>query len=127
MLNDYIKDIINIKRGDILDFPENEINFSPYTVQRFISMLSPEICEIVNEVTNKRLSTLTKKQFYRLLLIVIPKQNKSYIKYFKKEKEDFNLTDKQKSTVDFLCSKYKLSYREVKTYIKTFDLNVDIF
>ena len=108
MLNDYIKDIINIKRGDLLDFPENEINFSPYTVQRFISMLSPEICEIVNEVTNKRLSTLTKKQFYRLLLIVIPKQNKSYIKYFKKEKEDFNLTDKQKSTVDFLCSKYKL-------------------
>lgn len=125
MLNDFVSDIVSQKSGHLLDFPENELLFNSYIVQRVISMYSPHLCFIINETTNKKLSTLSKKDTYDLLLNIIPKQKKSFTKYLKKEKDELNLTDNDKKNLDFLCDKYKISKRELKSYIKNFDLNIN--
>ena len=129
MLNEFIRDIVANKTGKLLDFPENEILFNPYITQRVISMYSPTLCNVINETTNKKLSALSKRELYDLLIAIIPKQNKSFTKFFKKETVDgkLNLSDKDKTAIDFLCSKYNISYREVVGYVVEFDLDVDIF
>jgi hypothetical protein len=125
MLNNFIHDIAVQKSGQLLDFPENELSFNSYIVQRIISMYSPNICFIINETTNKKLSQLSKEQVYKLLIDIIPKQKNSFTKYFKKDKTELILTDTDKKNVDFLCEKYKISYREVKDYINILDLNIN--
>ena len=125
MLNDFISDIVSEKSGKLLDFPENEILFNSYMVQRVLSMYSPQICYILNETTNKKLSNLSKEDLYKLLISIVPRQRKTFTKYFKKEKDDLVLTDKDKNNLEFLCDKYKISQREIKNYIKAFDLNIN--
>ena len=63
MLNifEILNDIIVTKKGNLLDNVEDEDQFLPYIVCRWLSMYSPEYAQIINETTNKHLTNkLTK-------------------------------------------------------------------
>ena len=126
MLNEFITDIVSGKTGKLLDFPENEIAFNPFITQRIISMYSPQLCNIINETTNKKLPHLSKVGVYNLLLAIVPKQKRNFTKYFKKESHKLSFTEKDKKNIDFLCERNKVSYREVEKYIIEFDLELNV-
>lgn len=125
MLSEFVSDIVREKSGTLLDVPENELQFSPYMVQRFLSMFSGAMCHILNETTNKVLSSMEKKEIYRLMLCVVPPQKKTFARYLKKGDELFVLTDQQKQAVDLLAQKHKLSKKDIEKYMKELGLNID--
>ena len=125
MLSSFIKDIAQKKKGDLLDLPENELLFSPYVVQRIVSMFSPLLCHIVNETSNKTLSIFDKKEIYKLLLAVVPPQKSAFSRYIKKEPKAVVLTDVQKQAVEMLARRNKLSMKEVERYAEELGLNID--
>jgi hypothetical protein len=125
MLSEFLKDIIQSKKGDLLDLPENELQFNPYIIQRFLSMQSPMMCDIVNQTTNPKMGVLDKKQLYLLMLSVVPRLRSTSFKYIKKEETGILLNEKEKKAVDLLAQRYKLSKKDIEQYIKELDLNID--
>ena len=125
MLSNFIQDIIQKKTGKLLDLPENVLQFNPYIIQRFLSMLSGNMCHILNETTNKKLNSFEKKEIYQLLITLIPQQKKSYIKYIKKETEKSMFTDIEKKGIDLVAEKYKISKKSIEQYINDLNLNID--
>ena len=125
MLSEFLKDIIQRKKGDLLDLPENELQFNPYIIQRFLSMQSAMMCDIVNQTTNPKMGVLDKKQIYLLMLSVVPKLRSTSFKYIKKEETGIILNEKEKKAVDMLAQRYKLSKKDIEKYIKDLGLNID--
>ena len=125
MLSEFLKDIIQRKKGDLLDLPENELQFNPYIIQRFLSMQSAVMCDIVNQTVNPKMGILDKKQLYRLMLSVIPRLRSTSFKYIKKEESGVLLNEKEKKAVDMLAQRYKLSKKDIEKYIKELNLNID--
>lgn len=125
MLSEFLKDIIQLKKGDLFDLPENELQFNPYIIQRFLSMQSPMMCDIVNQTTNVKIGVLDKKQMYLLMLNIVPKQRSTSFKYIKKEETSVFLNEKEKKAVELLSQRYKLSKKDIETYIKELGLNID--
>ena len=125
MLSEFLKDIIQRKKGDLLDLPENELQFNPYIIQRFLSMQSAVVCDIVNQTINPKMGILGKKQLYLLMLSVVPRLRSTSFKYLKKEETGVMLNEKEKQAVDFLAQRYKLSKKDIEKYIKELGLNID--
>lgn len=125
MLFDFLKDITQTKKGDLLNLPENYLQFNPYLLQRFLSMQSPITCEIVNQVTNKKISLLDKKQIYQLFLMVVPKQWKTTFNYLKKPKDEFILSDRENLGVEIVAKRYKISKKDVIEYMKELGFSVE--
>lgn len=125
MLFEFIKDIAFRKEGNLLDHSENELQFNGFSVQRALSMFSPKMCHILNETANKKLGIFSKKELYKLFLLITPKQKNEYFKYIKKNKADTFLTEPQTQIVEMLQEKYKVSNREMKLYISELNLDVD--
>ena len=76
MLNifEILNDIIVTKKGNLLDNVEDEDQFLPYIVCRWLSMYSPEYAQIINETTNKHYNVFdTKREWYDYLIKILPK------------------------------------------------------
>jgi len=120
MLNifDILNDIIVTKKGNLLDNVEDEDQFLPYIVCRWLSMYSPEYAQIINETTNKHYNVFdTKKEWYNYLIKILPKGSPGRIHYIKKEKrKDINNFD---DIVKFLAKRFEISRREVEQYLDT--------
>ena len=127
MLFDFIKDILYEKKGDLLDNPDNHIEFQPYMLQRWMSMYSPDMAKIIN-LTTHRLDPIynDKNEWYKALLTIIPKGKFKRIKYIKKNKQKIPTeSDKERQRVIGLIAKNKqISRREVEFYIK--ECKIDI-
>ena len=126
LLFDFLKDIICRKKGDLLNNPENQIEFQPYLIQRWLSFHSSGMVKLLNNTIN-RLYTVpeTKNDWYKLFLISIPKTYFKKIKYIKK-----NVKEKQKKKEDDIVYEYiarskQMSKREVEMYIKEFNIDID--
>ena len=120
MLNifEILNDIIVTKKGNLLDNVEDEDQFIPYIVCRWLSMYSPEYAQIINETTNKHYNVFdTKKEWYEYLIKILPKGSPGRIHYIKKEKrKDINNFD---DIVKFLAKRFEISRREVEQYLDT--------
>lgn len=127
MLNDFISDIVCEKQGNLFEYPENELFFNSFLIQRIISMYSPQLCNIINETTNKKISVLSKEEIYKLLITIIPRQKNSFTKYFKKKDQEIVLSEKENKYIKHLCEVKNCSHREIKQYINNFDLNINFF
>ena len=118
MLNifEILNDIIVTKKGNLLDNVEDEDQFLPYIVCRWLSMYSPEYAQIINETTNKHYNVFdTKREWYDYLIKILPKGSPGRIHYIKKEKrKDINNFDE---IVKFLAKRFEISRREVEQYL----------
>ncbi len=125
MLNIFqiLNDIIVTKKGNLLDNVEDEDQFIPFIVCRWLSMYSPEYAQIINETTNKHYNIFdTKKEWYEYLIRVLPKGSPGRIHYIKKEKrKELNNFDE---IVKFLAKRFEISRREVEQYLDSGKIDI---
>jgi hypothetical protein len=94
---------------------EEETEFNLYMLNRWVSMYSPDIAQVVNETTNRHKEAFTLKQDqYDFCFNMLPKRKKKKIEYFKKEKIENKAEDE---LIPALSKKMELSKREIKDYI----------
>ena len=117
---DFISDILFYKKKNCLGTIDDETTFTPYLVNRWLSMYSISAAKISN-VLNKYLGTFeSKHELYSLFLALYPKLPNKKINYFKRKKEEIKETN---HAIPMLAKTYELSQREVTDYINTLNLN----
>ena len=118
-----LNDIIVTKKGNLLDNVEDEDQFIPFIICRWLSMYSPEYAQIINETTNKHYNVFdTKKEWYDYLIRVLPKGTPGRIHYIKKEKrKDINNFDE---IVKYLAKRFEISRREVEQYLDSGKIDI---
>lgn len=100
----YDKEKIELRDGD---------DFSPYMIQRWLSMVSPEVAFILNETFNTYHKGLPDKQAWNdALIAIIPRMNKGRIKYLKKDKKNHS------EDVKDLARRLEISQREAKQMVE---------
>ena len=125
MLFDFLKDIIYRKEGNLLENPENEQEFNPFMIHRFLSMHSPNMAKLLNCTTNRLYSVFdTKQEWYKILMTTIPKTYSKRIKYIKKVKPEKSNKEIEE-LIGFIAKNKKMSKREVKLYIDEFDIDLE--
>lgn len=96
--------------------------FTPFLINRYASMYSPEMCEYINFMLNENNKiNLTPMELYKLFHIIIPKLRYKKIAYIKKSAKSTNtLTKKEQELQDKIkCIAYnkELSIKEVNNLI----------
>ena len=100
---------------------EGETQFNLYMLNRWCSMYSPDIAQIINETTNRYTKSISLKQDqYEFSYNILPKCKKRKIDYLKKNK-----TEKIKEDEDIknYSKLLEISEREISLYI---DINNSI-
>ena len=111
---DFIGDILFFKKNDKLTTVDQETEFQPYIVNRWLSMHSPFTAKHSN-ILNKYLGVFdNKKDLYSLFLAVFPKVPFKKINYIKKVKEK---KEEQDENIKPLAKNFELSEREITEYI----------
>jgi hypothetical protein len=91
----------------------------PYLLQKYISGVSPQYCDLINSLLNSKLSVWKDEQeILDFLTLIIPKKTNTYFKYFKTsplKKEDMAKID-----LDYLSDTLEMSKREIYEMIKNF-------
>jgi len=98
-----------------------EGEFQPYLIQRWCSMHSPQIANLINETSNKVWTIMDSNQmWYDYLNVVIPKVQYKKISYIKKKKEESKKDSKE--AIQIVANSLEISVREVNQYVETFNL-----
>lgn len=87
--------------------------YNQYSINRWLSMYSPDVANIINSTVNVYGSVLEKQEHYELLFNLLNKSKNKKINYFKKSKKD----NKDESDIKEYCDMYEISEREVKEMI----------
>lgn len=104
---------------------ETDSNFQPFLIQRWCSMHSPAIANLVNETTNKYWQNLdNKNSWYIALDTIIPKSRFKKIVYIKKSKKETDI--KEKEYIQKIANTLEISSREVINYIKNNNLKINL-
>lgn len=112
---DYLNTILFDKSNEI-SIEENDFNL--YMVNRWLSMYSPDMANVINETSNKYGQTLAvKEDQFKFLLNMLPKQRKKHIGYIKKKKEIKSTKEEAIDMVTLIAKKMEISKREVENYI----------
>jgi len=112
---DAIRDILFTKIQTCFKTVDEESEFVPYLVNRWLSMYSPNVA-ITSNIINKYLGIFeSKKELYALFMAVFPKVPNKKINYFKKNKE--NKENKSDEHITLLAKNYELSEREICEYV----------
>ena len=91
-------------------------------INRWVSMYSPNIAEIINHTTNRLFPIFeTKKDNYKFLLAVLPKCNFRRIRYIKKVKRD----KEDDAAVQMIAKNLELSKREINYYITSNNIDIE--
>lgn len=107
-LTDILNDIKFNKTGKVLDIEEAEKQFNSWLILRFLSM-DEDLTEIV-ALVNEYQSVLSKKEFYKLLVEVIPK-TKRFAQYIKGNEV------KKDERIQKISRYYECSHRHAREYI----------
>jgi hypothetical protein len=127
MLFDYLNNILYDKEKELLE--ENN-EFVPFLIQRWLSMHSPEVAYIVNETTNRYWAAMGDKQdWYNMLMTQLPRVKFKKLQYIKKPKETNNKDDE---LIKRLADNMEISQREVRLLLEKQSIdkkmfNVDIY
>jgi hypothetical protein len=117
---DFISDIIFYKKKNCLATVDDESSFTPYLVNRWLSMYSTQVAKTSN-ILNKYLGIFeSKAELYSLFVALIPKSPNKKINYFKRKKEEVKETNQ---SIPLLAKTYELSQREISDYLNTLNLN----
>lgn len=112
---DCLNDILFTKRGKLLQNVDDEPNFNQYMINRWTSMYSPQMAQLVNNTVNWLYGVFeTKQQYYQFVSKVFPRVQRKRIHYVKKAKPQ----DKPElENVELLAKRMQLSTREIQMYI----------
>jgi hypothetical protein len=111
---DYIKDVLFTKKKKYINYSNEQLQFSPYMLQRWCSMADKRTSIILNNTTNKWLIYTQDKQYvYKLLSCILPKIQQKKIAYLKKQ----NKSDK-KEDISNICKNLECSEREYNEALK---------
>ena len=117
---DFISDIIFYKKKNCLATVDDESSFTPYLVNRWLSMYSTQVAKTSN-ILNKYLGIFeSKAELYSLFVALIPKSPNKKINYFKRKKEEVKEVNQ---SIPLLAKTYELSQREISDYLNTLNLN----
>jgi len=105
--------LFNKKKLNTLN--EGETQFSLYMLNRWCSMYSPDVAQIINETTNRYNKSITLKQDqYEFSYNILPKCKKRKIDYLKKNKTEI---EKKENNFKVISKNLEISEREVLNYI----------
>jgi hypothetical protein len=109
---DYINSILYKNKLDEKIHPSTS-EYNPYIINRWLSMYSPDVANIINSTVNVYGTVLEKQEHYEFLFNLLGKCKNKKINYIKKVKKDNKVEDDIKE----LCDMYEISEREVKEMI----------
>lgn len=111
---DFISSVLFTKEKNCLQTVDQESEFSPYMLNRWVSMYSPSVA-VFSNILNKYLSVFeSKTDLYNLFVGVLPQVKSkriTYIKKVKQEKVEENLD------IKLIANNLELSEREINQYI----------
>jgi len=111
---DLIGGILFTKKKNLINTCDEESQFSPYLVNRWLSMYSPETAKTSN-VINKYIGIFDNKlDLYNFFVAIFPRVRSKRIQYFKKNKKEEVEEDK---TIALLANRHELSIREISSYL----------
>lgn len=109
---DQLNDLLFTKKKKCLDNLIDEGDYSPYMVNRWISMYSSDYCGLINNTINWLFPVLDlKKDHYKFLHGVLPRAKWKRINYIKKVKVD---KESESTDIAAIANTMELSTREVK-------------
>jgi hypothetical protein len=109
---DYISNILFTKKENCFSTVDDEKQFSPYLINRWLSMYGKSTisaCDIANKYTQV---FSNKAECYKFLSVIFPKVTQKKIEYIKKKK-----TEEDDANFLLLAKNKELSVREIKNYI----------
>ena len=113
---DFISDILFTKKRNLNTIDEEQ-EFSPYLINRWLSMYSTSWAKECNKI-NKYLSVFeNKRDLYTLFFNVMPRVPSKKIQYFKKTKESKDA--EQEIKIKTFAHNSELSTREIREYMHT--------
>jgi hypothetical protein len=116
MFFDILSNILFFKKKNCFKVEEDEKHFSPFIINRWVSMYSPSLAKQAN-ITNKYLGIFeTKYQAYTFFLSFFDKVQSKKINYIKRKKED-NSNNEQNDITLQLSKNFEISSREIRNYI----------
>lgn len=114
---DFLNDILFSKNKTAFQSIDDSKTFSPFLINRWISMYSPECALVINKIS-KYVSVFDNKiDLYNFFVAVIPKKNKRNINYIKKIKDEAKPKQDNIDLVSLLSKKHEISKREIKEYL----------
>lgn len=117
-LFDQLFDIIHDKQTKLAEDLEDENEFQPYLIQRWLSMYSPLFAKLLNSSTNVLWKALDDKQiWYKMFSAVIPQSQRKKIVYIKKDQQKKKQLKIDREVVKLLADNLELSQREVEIYL----------
>ena len=110
-----LNDILYTKKGNLLDNIDSESEFNGYMINRWASMYSPHMAQLVNLTVNRLYSIFpTKRDNYRFLVSFPPKVKFQRINYIKKPSRE---KSEDTEVINMLAKNLELSKREIRYYI----------
>jgi hypothetical protein len=95
---------------------EGETQFNLYMLNRWCSMYSSDVAQILNETTNKYGKLFqTKQEQYDFILNMLPRVKKKRLNYIKKVKEEAKKEDPE---IALIAKSMEMSKRELEENIK---------
>jgi len=114
---DFLNDILFSKKKEAFKSVDDNKAFSPYLINRWISMYSPEMALVINDL-GKYISLFDNKiDLYNFFVAVIPKKSRKNISYIKKIKDNVKAKKDEPDIVTLLSKKHEISKREIKEYL----------
>ena len=113
---DHLNSILFTKKRDSLTNIDDESTFSPYMANRWISMYSSDLANIINNTSNRYINCFNKQEFYSFLTSVLPKVRYKRISYIKKKTEKEN--EKEQNIIELLAKSREISIREAKELVE---------
>ena len=124
-LFDQLFDIIHDKQNKLSNDVEDENEFVPFLIQRWLSMYSSNFAILLNNSTNMLWRAIDDKvTWYKMFSAVLPKSPRKKIAYIKKNQEKKKAAKIDKDVVKLLADNMELSQREVELYLNLEHTNV---
>lgn len=112
---DQLNDLVFSKKRKCLNNVDHESEYVPFMINRWISMISPQHAEIVNNTVNWMYGVFEDKQMhYKLLHNIIPRTRWHRVLYHKKNKDKQDNKSEDTEHIKRLACALELSEREVK-------------
>lgn len=113
---DHLNSILFTKKRDTLTNVDDESTFSPYMTNRWISMYSSDLANIINNTSNRYINCFNKQEFYNFLSAVLPRVRFKRIAYIKKKTEKKD--EKEQNIIELIAKSREISIREARELVK---------
>ena len=114
MIFDQLNDLVFTKQRKSMTNIDHENDYSSYMINRWISMYSPDMANIINNTANWMYTIFeTKTDHYNFLHAIIPRSARKRINYIKKKKPDKE-EEEEDHNIELLARNLEISQREVR-------------